>query len=148
MHQQNGNAIRILGIDTALRKTGYGVLDTDGSSYTVCDCGLIRNRRTDPLSSCLHRLSGGISEILELYAPGEAALEGSFYSRNVKTAMLLGMGRGAVVSAVACAEIPIYEYAPRRVKQACIYAHVCALFRVCLQAGLWPLGLPACRRPG
>ena len=110
--------LRILGVDTALRKTGYGVLETDGSSFTVLDCGLIQNKRTDSLSTCLHALSGGIREILDLYAPRETALEGSFFSRNAKTAMLLGMARGAVVSTVTWSEIPIYEYAPRRAKQA------------------------------
>lgn len=116
--RDKGVQTRILGVDTALRNTGYGVLETDGNNFTVLDCGLIQNKRQASLSSCLHCLSSGVSELLELYKPHETALEGSFYFRNAKTAMLLGMARGAVVAAITRAGMPIYEYAPRRAKQA------------------------------
>ena len=49
-----------------------------------------------------------------------AAIEGILYSRNVKTAVALGHARGVVIAACAAAGVPVYEYAPRRVKQALV----------------------------
>ena len=109
---------RLLGIDTALRTTGFGVIDTDGRRFQVVDCGTIRTTRQQPLSECLRRLAGGIEELVDKYAPDTTVIEGGFYCRNVKTAMVLGSARGVVIATVAKRAIPIFEYAPRRVKQA------------------------------
>ena len=112
------NVIRILGMDTALRCTGFGVIDTDGQQYHAVDCGVIRTTAKEPLSECLRRIAGGVRELAEGYAPDVIALEGGFFFKNAKTAMVLGMARGVVVGTMAELRLPIYEYAPRRVKQA------------------------------
>ncbi|MBN2449558.1 MAG: crossover junction endodeoxyribonuclease RuvC [Lentisphaeria bacterium] len=109
---------RILGIDTALRTTGFGIIDTRGNRFTAVDCGVIKTTRNKPLSECLRRLVGGIEELVATYHPDIAAIEGAFYCRNVHTSMMLGSARGAVIAALAARSIPIYEYAPRRVKQS------------------------------
>jgi len=110
--------LRILGIDTALRTTGYGVIDADGSRLSAVDAGVIKTTRKHAFSECLRRLAGGIRELVKLHAPDVVAIEGAFYCRNVKTSMVLGSARGAVIATVAELSIPMYEYAPRRVKQA------------------------------
>lgn len=110
--------IRILGVDTALRTTGFGVIDTVGNRFSAVDCGTIRTTRTQPLSECLRRLAGGIEELATTYAPDLAAIEGAFYCRNVHTSLMLGSARGVVIATLAAKGIPIYEYAPRRVKQS------------------------------
>jgi crossover junction endodeoxyribonuclease RuvC len=110
----------LIGIDTALRCTGYGVLELEGKTYLPTDCGVIKNKPKIPVSECLHRLGGGIEEIVESYKPSVAALEGGFYFKNAQTAMVLGMARGTVVSILAKHGIPIYEYAPRKAKQAVV----------------------------
>jgi crossover junction endodeoxyribonuclease RuvC len=58
--------------------------------------------------------------MISCYAPDAAAVEGIFYCRNVKTAVLLGEARGVVVSVCARAGLPVFEYSPRRVKQALV----------------------------
>ena len=110
--------VRILGVDTALRCTGYGLIDTAGNRFEVVDCGVIRNKARLPLSACLRRLAGGIDEIVKEFQPDIAVVEGTFFARNAKTSMILGMARGSVVSVLAQADIVVYEYSPRRVKQA------------------------------
>ena len=110
--------LRVLGIDTALRTTGFGIVDSDGRNFTAVDCGVIRTKASAALSECLRRLAGGIRELVETYAPDVASIEGVFYCRNARTAMILGSARGAVIAVLAERRIPIYEYAPRRVKQA------------------------------
>lgn len=109
---------RLLGIDTALRTTGFGIVDCVGTQMTAVDCGVIRTAPGEPFSECLRRLAGGIRELVRRYAPDEAAIEGAFYCRNVHTTLMLGSARGAVIAVLADMEIPIYEYAPRRVKQS------------------------------
>ena len=80
----------IIGIDTAIRKTGYGVIDMrTGGSVRILDCGLIRNAPSLPHSECLRRLAGGIRELVSSFKPEAAAIESAFVSRNVKTAMIL-----------------------------------------------------------
>lgn len=111
-------AERILGLDVALRSTGYAVLERTPGDIRAVDCGLVRTPPKLPLSECLRRLLGGVQDIISSYSPDVAAIEAGFYSRNARTAMLLGMARGSVVAALSAGEIPVYEYAPRRVKQA------------------------------
>ena len=109
---------RILGVDTALRTTGFGIIDADGPRLAALDCGVIKSPARAPLSACLRRLAGGMRELIETYAPDLAVIEGAFYCRNVRTAMILGSARGAVIAVLAEKNIPIYEYAPRKVKQS------------------------------
>jgi crossover junction endodeoxyribonuclease RuvC len=110
----------VIGIDPALRTTGYGVIEVIGKGFSACDCGVIGNHRKAPISECLRRLAGGIGELIHSYNPQVAAIEGGFYFKNAKTAMVLGMTRGTVVSVFAGKDIPIYEYAPRRAKQTVV----------------------------
>ena len=109
--------LRILGMDTALRKTGWGLIDACGNRFSPVDCGVILNQPDLALSDCLRRLNAGIKGLLTRYHPDLAIIEGGFYCKNVRTAIVLGTARGAVLGVLAEAQIPIYEYAPRRVKQ-------------------------------
>ncbi len=110
----------ILGIDTALRCTGYGVLEVTGKKMQALDCGVIENSRTAPHSQCLARLVVGIEQLIERFSPDIGIIEGGFFAKNAKTSMVLGMARGVVVASLARREIPVYEYAPRRAKQAVV----------------------------
>lgn len=116
--QTGQQVVRILGLDTALRCTGYGLIDTDGQQWVAVDCGVIRTSTGQPLSDCLRRIAGGVRELGERFAPDMVAIEGGFFFKNAKTAMVLGAARGAVIATLAGMNLPIYEYAPRRIKQA------------------------------
>jgi len=109
----------VLGVDTAIRKTGYGVLDLQpGGSLKILDCGVIRNAASLPHSECLRRLAGGIRELVSAFHPEAASIEAAFASRNIRTAMILSLARGAVITALAETEIPVYEYSPKTGKRA------------------------------
>ena len=107
-----------MGVDTALRTTGVGIVDGSGQSITAVEYGCIKTTKQQPLSTCLANLSGGIKDLIDQYSPDVVAIEGIFDSRNVKTAVMLGEARGAVITTCAQAGLQIFEYAPRRVKQA------------------------------
>lgn len=110
----------ILAVDTALRTTGYGILQVENKQMKPLDCGVISNKRSLSHSACLARLASGVEQLLGTFNPGIGVIEGGFYGRNPKTAMVLGMARGVVVGLMGKADIPIYEYAPRRAKQAVV----------------------------
>jgi crossover junction endodeoxyribonuclease RuvC len=114
------DCIRILGVDTSLRSTGVGIVDSMGSRLKAVEYGTIKAPRTLSLSECLHKINSGIAEFIERSKPDAAAIEGVFFSKNVKTTLMLGEARGAVITACAAHGIPVYEYAPRSVKQAVV----------------------------
>ncbi len=107
-----------LGVDTSLRSTGVGVVRADGSRFSAIDYGRIVNPSRLPVSACLERLYRGIVEVIARTKPGAVAIEGVFFCRNIRTSLILGQARGAVIVAAAGAGLPVYEYSPRRVKQA------------------------------
>lgn len=108
----------IMGIDTALRSTGVGVISVNGTSMQAIAGELIRNPSARPRSRCLRHIDHALDKLLQHYRPQAIAIEGIFYCHNVRTAVVLGEARGVVITACARANIPIYEYAPRRVKQS------------------------------
>lgn len=115
-----GSSRRILGIDTSLRSTGYGIVEAEGSILKAGVYGVIRNATTAPLSACLLRLQDQITEIINQHQPGAVAIEGIFYAKNVKTMLVLSHARGVIVAQCARLGLPVYEYEPRRVKMAVV----------------------------
>lgn len=111
-------ACRVLGVDTSLRSTGIGVIEAVGSTLRVLDFGRIVNPAKLPLSQCLARIQHGVTDVIKQHAPNSVAIEGIFFCKNVRTAVILGEARGVVIAAATIAGLPVFEYAPRRVKQA------------------------------
>ena len=108
----------VLGIDTSLRSTGYGVLLAEGSRLRALEMGAIRNAPKVPLSACLRNIHTTVAGLIEKHRPDVLALESVIYGKNAGTMLVLGEARGAVITAAAAAGLPIYEYEPRRVKMA------------------------------
>ena len=109
---------RVLGIDVSLRSTGLAVVESRGTALRALDYRTIRIPAARPRSACLCALSAGLAEVIGTFQPNAVAIEGAFYHKNVKTAAVLGEARGAAIAACAGAGLPVYELAPRRVKQA------------------------------
>ncbi len=109
---------RILGIDASLRSSGIGVIEAKGSSLTSIFFGRVHNKSTFSHSECLKYIYEVISEIISEYRPDCVAIEGAFFSKNAKTAMILGQARGVAIAACAKASLPVTEHSPRKVKQA------------------------------
>jgi crossover junction endodeoxyribonuclease RuvC len=112
--------MRVLGIDTALRCSGLAVVDRTGNAWKAIDYGLVKNSATAPHSICLLRLQEGVREMIRKHKPDVVAIEGIFFAKNVRTAVILGQARGAVIAACAAEGLPVYEHAPRSVKQALV----------------------------
>lgn len=118
---------RVLAVDPSLRGTGYAVLErikgAGARGETVLRAlswGVVRNPPGLLQSGCLVAIHGKIREIMTEFSPGAAAFESVIYVQSYKTAIVLGCARGAAILAVAAAGVPVFEYAPRRVKQAVV----------------------------
>lgn len=109
----------ILGIDPGSRVTGYGLIAADGGRLSFLDCGVIQTGG-GPFPERLWAIFEGISRVIAEAAPNEAAVEQVFVSRNAESALKLGQARGAAICAVVQANLPVSEYAARRVKQAVV----------------------------
>ncbi len=108
----------ILGIDTSLRSTGYGVLSAQGSRLSMVECGNIRNAPKLSLTACLRAIHSKVGELIAAHSPDVMAIESVIYGKNAGTMLVLGEARGAVLTAAADAGLPVYEYEPRRMKKA------------------------------
>jgi crossover junction endodeoxyribonuclease RuvC len=110
----------VLSIDPSLRSTGFAVLEKTGSKARSLEYGLIRNRPDLAVSTCLVTIRDRLAGLIQRYEPDSAAIESTIYVQSFKTAITLGAVRGAVIIALAERGVPIFEYAPRRVKQAVV----------------------------
>ena len=110
--------MRILGVDPSLRSTGYGVIEVTGNSLTYVTAGEIRNPAALRASLCLVKIGATIAEVIHQTQPTVVAIEGLVYVQNTQIAFTLGQVRGVIIAAAAQVGLEIYEFAPRKVKQA------------------------------
>lgn len=116
------SAMKVLGVDTSLRSSGLALIEVSGCRIAALAHGLVRNPPDRPLSQCLATLHSAVGDWIARQLPDVAAIEGVFYCRNVRTAVVLGEARGVVIAACASSGVPVYEYAPLRVKQSVVGA--------------------------
>jgi crossover junction endodeoxyribonuclease RuvC len=108
----------IFGLDPSLRCTGYGIIRVEGRDLRALAYGTIKNPDRLTPSRCLVAIHQRVADLLQEHKPDAAAVEGVIYLQNFQTAITLGSARGAALLAFAEAGLPIYEYAPKRVKAA------------------------------
>ncbi|MCS1408913.1 MAG: Crossover junction endodeoxyribonuclease RuvC [Verrucomicrobia subdivision 3 bacterium] len=112
--------ISILGIDPSLRGTGFGVIRSLGQQLTYIDAGTIKCPPKRSHSKCLLEISKTLNDVIERCHPEVCVVEGLFFAKNLKTALIMGQVRGACIVTATRAELPIYEIAARKVKQAIV----------------------------
>lgn len=108
--------VRILGLDPGSRVTGFGVVDAGqaGLRYVASGCIRVGN---GAMAARLLEIHRHVSELVDTYAPGEIAIERVFMHKNPDSALKLGQARGAALCGACHAGAPVYEYAPRAIKQ-------------------------------
>jgi crossover junction endodeoxyribonuclease RuvC len=117
--------VRVLAIDPALRNTGFAVIEqaltpAGKPKYRALAYGVIRNHRDLRQSGCLVAIREQIVEVIRTYSPEVCAVEGVIFVQSYKTAITMGAARGAAILAAAEHGLEVFEYAPRRVKQAVV----------------------------
>jgi crossover junction endodeoxyribonuclease RuvC len=115
-------AIRIIGIDPGLRRTGWGVIEQLGSRLSFVAAGTIRPDDRAPLSQRLCAIHDELVAVLEEFAPDEAAVEATFVNVNAAATLKLGQARGVAMLVPARAGLTVAEYAPNAVKKTVVGA--------------------------
>ncbi|TIS62322.1 MAG: crossover junction endodeoxyribonuclease RuvC [Mesorhizobium sp.] len=115
-----GEAIRIIGIDPGLRRTGWGIIESLGNSLRFVASGTVRSDDKAPLAARLCQLHDGLAEVLHQAMPQEAAVEQTFVNKDATATLKLGQARGVAMLVPARAGLVVAEYAPNAVKKAVI----------------------------
>ncbi len=108
----------ILGIDPGTRVLGYGLIEIKGSAIGVLQYGVLRLEKYKDLALRFKKIYDRLSTLIEEFAPDEMALESPFMGSNSQSAIKLGRAQGVAMSAALAKDIPIVEYAPKKIKQS------------------------------
>lgn len=109
---------RILGIDPGTAITGYCVINCDKNEMFLESMGIIDLTKKKETFDKLAELEKHFSHILQHYLPDEVAFEAPFYGKNVQSMLKLGRAQGLCMGLTLQKKIPVFEYSPKRVKQA------------------------------
>lgn len=112
--------MRVLGIDPGTAATGYGIVEKQGRRYRLLECGVVRTSPDEALSVRLATIHAGVLEVIERHEPDCLAVEGVFYRRNARTAVILAHARGAAMLAGALRGLPVLEYPPAEIKNSVV----------------------------
>ena len=110
----------ILGIDPALRNTGWGIIRAHQNKLHYIACGSFSVKANLALEQRLLRINMELAHIINQINPDHVAIEETFMNKNAKTCLLLGHARGAALLTVSLASIPVFEYAARLVKKSVV----------------------------
>jgi len=108
----------ILGIDPGTTLMGYGVIAVKGRDTLLNTMGVIElHKYTDPFLK-LQKIYHRVSSLIEEYDPTEMALEAPFLGKNAQSMLKLGRAQGVALSAALNCNLPVFEYAPRKIKMS------------------------------
>lgn len=111
----------VLGIDPGTANTGYGIVRGDRPGLvSLVECGVIRTRPRDPLAARLSEIYDGVTQLIARHRPDALSVEDVFYSRNVRTTVVLGHARGVILLAGQQAALEIHEFPPAEIKKAVV----------------------------
>lgn len=115
---QPADARITLGIDPGTAIVGYAVVMARGNQMSLLACDVITTPAKMPLAQRLQMIYEGLSNLVQVYKPHEAAMEELFFAKNARTAMSVGHARGVAMLALANGGLSVSEYTPKQVKQA------------------------------
>lgn len=109
--------MRVLGIDPGAAIMGYGLVEAHGDGLISIAYGALKTSARSSLGERLRYLYRGIMDVIAQHRPSEVAVEEIYPTVRLRTAVLVGQARGVAILAAANHDLPVFEYAPARVKQ-------------------------------
>jgi crossover junction endodeoxyribonuclease RuvC len=106
----------ILGIDPGTNIMGYGIIHAVGNNPEMVALGVIDLHKIEDHFAKLKMIFDRTVSLIEQYNPDELAIEAQFYGKNVQSMLKLGRAQGTAIAAALSRSIPIFEYAPRKIK--------------------------------
>jgi crossover junction endodeoxyribonuclease RuvC len=114
--------VRIIGLDPGLRRTGWGIIESDGVRLGYVASGVVTSDGQDELAYRLVELYQGILGVIAAHRPVEAAVEETFVNDNPRSTLKLGQARGMALLAPATKGLLVAEYTPNLVKKTVVGA--------------------------
>ena len=108
----------IMGIDPGTAIMGYGIVKETDKQLALLNLGVIKLNHLNDHALKLQRIFDKVSVLIEQYHPDCMALEAPFYGKNIQVMLKLGRAQGVAMAAALNKQIPIFEYAPRKIKQS------------------------------
>jgi len=110
----------ILGIDPGTNIMGFGLIKVEGSKITLLQYGVLHLAKYDKDDHALKlkKIFDKLSQLITEYMPDFMALEAPFYGKNIQSMLKLGRAQGVAIAAALAKDIPVIEYAPKKVKQS------------------------------
>ena len=108
---------KILGIDPGTNIMGYGLIELFDNKIKLIELDILRIKKNEP-SIKLKHIYESISLLISKHKPNDVAIEAPFYGKNVQSMLKLGRAQGVAIVASANYDIPVYEYAPKKIKMA------------------------------
>jgi crossover junction endodeoxyribonuclease RuvC len=116
------SAVRILGLDPGLRRTGWGLVTIEGTRLAYVACGTVVSDQGAPLALRLKQLHDGIAAVVRELQPDEAAVEETFVNKDAQATLKLGHARAIALLVPALAGLSVAEYAANLVKKTVVGA--------------------------
>lgn len=122
-NQKENESIRknekiILGIDPGTRIMGFGVIKMQGSQFSFVEMGVLDLKKEDDTLLKLEKIHEEIIRIIHRRTPDFMSIETPFYGKNVQSLIKLGRAQGVAIAAALSLQVPVYEYAPLKIKQS------------------------------
>lgn len=117
---RSAKSVRIIGIDPGLRRTGWGVIESDGVRLSYVASGLITSTADEVLAYRLREIYEGLVGVIASSGAREAAVEETFVNENAKATLKLGQARGMALLAPAMAGLRVAEYSPNLIKKSVV----------------------------
>ncbi|MDL2255388.1 crossover junction endodeoxyribonuclease RuvC [Parabacteroides sp. OttesenSCG-928-G06] len=108
----------ILGIDPGTIVMGYGILKVTGNHPKLFVMGVLHLNKYDDHYLRLRKIFERVSSLIDEFHPDELAIEAPFFGKNVQSMLKLGRAQGVAMAAALERDIPIFEYAPLKIKMA------------------------------
>lgn len=118
MLKQKAKERVILGIDPGTVVLGYGIVKETGKKIQLETLGVVKMGHLDDHGLKLQRIFKKVLALIDEYNPDCVALEAPFYGKNIQVMLKLGRAQGVAMAAALSRDIPIFEYAPRKIKQS------------------------------
>ncbi|MBL4613859.1 MAG: crossover junction endodeoxyribonuclease RuvC [Magnetovibrio sp.] len=114
--------MRIIGIDPGLQRTGWGVIEARDNRLSFIAEGTVTSTPKTALADRLLQLHDGLVEVIETWAPEQAAVEETFVNKNPASTLKLGQARGIAMLVPARMGLVVGEYTPNLVKKTVVGA--------------------------
>lgn len=109
---------RILGVDPGTVALGFAIVEIHPRSRRVIEIGVLKLAKMKDHADRLATIHRRLTQVISTHKPAIMAIEAPFFGKNPQSMLKLGRAQGVCMAAAMGLEVPVTEYAPRKIKQS------------------------------